>query len=334
MRIALLGSGSWGTALAQVLADNEQDVVLWGKNSDICDEINNSHQNRKFFGEQKLNPKVKASTDTSVLNDCDIYVLTVPTTAIENVLEHVKEHAKRPFYIVNTAKGYHPLTFERMSEVIVRCLQGYPVIDVVSLIGPSLAEEVVERMLTTVNAVCCNEKSASLIQHLFSNDYLRVYTSTDVVGAEIGVAIKNVMAIASGVATGLGYGDNTRAALITRGLAEMTRYGVHCGGKVETYLGLCGLGDLIVTCTSTKSRNFQAGLRIGQDNSARNFLIENKKTVEGIKTAKTIYLHSKNIGVDMPIVSQIYRILYEEAIPSSCIIELMNRRLVSESKQS
>ncbi len=330
MKIAVVGSGSWGTALAQVLCDNNQDVILWGRNETEVNEINHAHQNSKYLGTLQLHPALQATTDIAVLDDCDIYVLTVPTKAMEDVLIMLKARMKRPCYVINTAKGFHPNTMERMSEVIRRCLQDSPMIDIVSLIGPSLAEEVAVRMLTTVNAVCVNETSAVLVQQLFSNEYLRVYTSTDEVGAEIGVALKNVMAIASGVACGLGYGDNTRAALLTRGLAEMTRYGLQCGGRVETYLGLCGLGDLILTCTSVKSRNYQAGYQIGIDNQAALFLDHNKKTVEGIKTAETIYLHSLELGVDMPIVTQVYRILFEGAIPSECIIELMNRRLISE----
>lgn len=185
-------------------------------------------------------------------------------------------------------------------------------------------------MLTTVNAVSSDEESAKIVQELFSNSYFRVYTNTDVIGAEIGVAIKNVMAIASGILSGIGQGDNARAALMTRGLAEIARYGVFFGGKPETFLGLDGVGDLIVTCTSVHSRNFQAGLKIGKDNSALEFLKNNKYTVEGIKACKVVYEESIKNNIVMPITEQVYKILYEGKKPTDAVEDLMSRDLKSE----
>ena len=330
MKVSVIGSGSWGTALAQVLADNQIDVIIYGRDLEQVNDINENHKNSVFFDDYKLNDNLKATSNFIDILDSNIFLLAVPTIAIEDICLKIKESVNQSYYIINVAKGFHPKTFERMSVVIKNALKDTPLIDVVSLIGPSHAEEVVQRMLTAVNAVCENEDSAKMVQQLFSNNYLRVYTNTDVIGAELGVAIKNSIALASGMISGLGYGDNTRAALITRGLAEMTRYGIKCGGKMETYLGLCGLGDLIVTCTSKHSRNFQAGYAIGKANDATEFLKTNTKTVEGINTAKAIYFHAKEIDVDMPIVNQIYRVLFENAVPSTCIEELMNRKLISE----
>jgi glycerol-3-phosphate dehydrogenase (NAD(P)+) len=201
---------------------------------------------------------------------------------------------------------------------------------VVSLIGPSHAEEVILRKLTVINAVSEDEEAAKIIQKLFSNDYFRVYRNTDVIGAEVGVAMKNVMAIASGILEGIGQGDNAKAALMTRGLAEMTRFGVRQGGREETFLGLDGVGDLIVTCTSRHSRNFMAGYQIGLDGGAEKFLKENKKTVEGILACKVVHEEALRQGIELPITAQVYAVLYENKKPAEALAGLMNRELKAE----
>ena len=329
MKICVLGSGSWGTALAQVLADNGHHVVIWGKNEEEVADLK-LHRNTKYFPEVLINPDIEATVDFNVITEADILLFAVPTGAVEEISCRVAEVMKKPFHVINVAKGFHPVTHHRMSEVIKENIPADLLKDVVSLIGPSHAEEVILRRLTAVNAVCENEDSAKVIQQLFSNDYFRVYRNTDVVGAETGVAIKNIMAIASGILTGLNEGDNARAALMTRGLAEMSRYGIAQGGKAETYLGLTGVGDLIVTCTSEHSRNFQAGLLIGRHDSADIFWKTNKKTVEGVKAAKVIYEEARKKNISMPITEQVYRVLYEEEKPSHAIKILMARELKSE----
>ena len=198
------------------------------------------------------------------------------------------------------------------------------------LSGPSHAEEVVIRLLTTIDAVSLKEEDAQVIQRTFSNNYLRIYTGDDEIGSELGVAIKNVMAIASGILSGLGYQDNTRAALITRGLQEMIRYGVFFGGKQQTFMGLTGIGDLIVTCTSIHSRNFEAGYQIGKENDVTNFLKYNKKTVEGVRTAKIVHKVAKENNIDMPICEEVYQILFEGKEPKTCANDLMLRELKKE----
>ena len=217
-----------------------------------------------------------------------------------------------------------------MSEVIHRCISKEHLSSVVSLIGPSHAEEVVIRLLTTIDAVSLKEEDAQVIQRTFSNNYLRIYTGDDEIGSELGVAIKNVMAIASGILSGLGYQDNTRAALITRGLQEMIRYGVFFGGKQQTFMGLTGIGDLIVTCTSIHSRNFEAGYQIGKENDVTNFLKYNKKTVEGVRTAKIVHKVAKENNIDMPICEEVYQILFEGKEPKTCANDLMLRELKKE----
>ena len=329
MNIRVLGTGSWGSALAQTLADNGHHVVMWGIDENEVNDIENNHHNTKYF-EAEINHDVHATTDINCVKDADVILVAVPSGALDSVLHQVCSLTEKKVIIINVAKGFHPETHERLSEVIKRLVPEEKREAVVSLIGPSHAEEVIIRKLTCLNAVSDNEEAAKTIQEIFSNDYFRVYRNTDVIGAEIGVAVKNIMAIASGILEGIGQGDNARAALMTRGLAEMMRYGVALGGKKETYLGLDGVGDLIVTCTSMHSRNFTAGLQIGKDGSAENFWKENKRTVEGVAACKVIYEEAHKRGIDMPITDQVYGILYEGKSPEQCIKTLMSRSLKSE----
>ncbi len=329
MKVSILGSGSWGTALAQVLADNNIDVLIWGIQQKEVDDININHKNSKFF-DVVINPLIKATTDLKQIKGSDIVLLAVPTGAVDETCKKLNEVLDKETIIINVSKGFHPVTHERISEVIKRIIKPEYLKSVVSLIGPSHAEEVILRLVTTVNAVSDCEESATLVQQIFSNNYFRVYRNYDVIGAETGVAIKNIMAIASGIITGIGQGDNARAALMTRGLAEMTRYGVYFGGKTETYLGLDGVGDLIVTCTSVHSRNYQAGLQIGKANGAKEFMETNKATVEGIMAAKVIHEEAIKNNISMPITEQVYKVLYEGMKPKDAAENLMSRDLKDE----
>jgi glycerol-3-phosphate dehydrogenase (NAD(P)+) len=330
MKTVVIGSGSWGTALAQVLADNKEEVIIYGIEKSEIDDINLNHENSKYFEGVELNPNLKATDDITVVKDADIVLLAVPTFAIEGICLQIDPYLKNNIIVVNVSKGFHPETSERMSEVIRRCISKEHLSSVVSLIGPSHAEEVVIRLLTTIDAVSLKEEDAQAIQRTFSNNYLRIYTGDDEIGSELGVAIKNVMAIASGILSGLGYQDNTRAALITRGLQEMIRYGVFFGGKQQTFMGLTGIGDLIVTCASVHSRNFEAGYQIGKENDVTNFLKYNKKTVEGVRTAKIVHKVAKENNIDMPICEEVYQILFEGKEPKTCANDLMLRELKKE----
>lgn len=330
MKTVVIGSGSWGTALAQVLADNKEEVIIYGIEKSEIDDINLNHENSKYFEGVELNPNLKATDDITVVKGADIVLLAVPTFAIEGICLQIDPYLKNNIIVVNVSKGFHPETSERMSEVIRRCISKEHLSSVVSLIGPSHAEEVVIRLLTTIDAVSLKEEDAQVIQRTFSNNYLRIYTGDDEIGSELGVAIKNVMAIASGILSGLGYQDNTRAALITRGLQEMIRYGVFFGGKQQTFMGLTGIGDLIVTCTSIHSRNFEAGYQIGKENDVTNFLKYNKKTVEGVRTAKIVHKVAKENNIDMPICEEVYQILFEGKEPKTCANDLMLRELKKE----
>lgn len=330
MKTVVIGSGSWGTGLAQVLCDNKKDVIIYGNCESEINDIEQNHRNSKFFDDVEINLELHATMDINVVKDADMIVLSVPTIAIESVCRQINPLIKEKTIIVNASKGFHPETFERMSCVIRNNISEEKLSSVVSLIGPSHAEEVVIRMLTTICAVSLNEEDAKTVQQEFSNNYLRVYTGTDEIGSEVGVALKNAIAVASGVLYGLGYGDNTRAALITRGLMEMTRFGIAMGGKQETFMGLTGMGDLIVTCTSKHSRNFQAGYEIGKADDAQIFWDTNTKTVEGVRTAKAVHELAAKMNIEMPIITQIYEVLYEGKKPSESAVDLMMRDLKSE----
>ena len=331
MKTVVIGSGSWGTGLGQVLCDNGREVIIYGNCKEQIDDIEQNHRNAMFFEDVQLNPDLHATMDVNVVKDADVVVLSVPTIAIESVCRQIDPLLKGKVIIVKTTKGFHHETKERMSQVIRRFISEEHLSSVVSLIGPSHAEEVVIRMLTTICAVSLRHEDAVVIQELFSNDYFRVYTGSDEIGSEVGVALKNAIAVASGVLSGLGYGDNTRAALMTRGLAEMIRFGTAMGGKPETFMGLTGIGDLIVTCSSRHSRNFQAGYEIGKANDAQAFWKYNKKTVEGVRTAKVVYELAQQMHIDMPITSEIYKVLYENKDPKQSARDLMLRDLKPEA---
>lgn len=332
MKLAIIGSGAWGTALGQVLADNGHEPLIWGKNPAEVDDINQRHQNVKYLGEVvHVHAGVKASHDLeTVLKGQKFIVLTVPSHAMRDVLNRIAPLLQRKVIVINGTKGFDPSTNKRMSELIRELIPSHLLRGIVSLIGPSHAEEVVVRHLTLVTATSKSKPLAQKVANLFSNKYFRVYIQRDEIGAEIGVGMKNAIAIASGIVEGLGLGDNARAALITRGLHEMVRFGTFFGGKTKTYLGLTGLGDLSVTCYSFHSRNFKAGLQIGKDDSAERFLKTNTMTVEGIRAAKTIYEMAKANNISIPIVEAVYRVLYEKRKPSDMVAEMMSRPLKAE----
>ncbi len=329
MKVGVIGTGSWGTALAQVLCDNNTDVLIWGRSASEVDSINNEHK-LSYLGDVLLNENLKATKDIKDLLKSDVIIMATPTGAIDSVCEMINDNFEKPLIIVNVAKGFHAATNERLSVAIKRLIKPQLLKGVVSLIGPTHAEEVILRLETAITAVSDDIELARDVQALFANDYFRVYTNTDVIGAEVGAAVKNVIALASGMLEGIGLGDNARAALITRGLTEIRRLGVAMGGNDQTFFGLTGVGDLIVTATSVHSRNFQAGKLIGQHNSADYFWENNQKTVEGVKAAKVVKDLAIKYNVSMPISNEIYSVLYEKQSPKDAVNKLMNRTLKSE----
>ena len=331
-KVAVLGTGSWATALSRVLYDNGHTVMMYGVDALQIEDINLRHENTQFFKGIILEEGIQATLRLEeAMQDAKYLLITIPTQFVKETLEKVKPLLTEKITVVNASKGFDLGTNMRMSDTIRNVLDETLIDPVVSLIGPSHAEEVVIRMLTTVCAVSLDDAIAKKVQHLFSNDYFRVYRMDDEIGAEYGVAIKNVIAVAAGVISGLGYGDNTKAALITRGLAEMVRYGMKKGGQLETYMGLTGVGDLIVTCSSEHSRNFQAGLDIGRTNDAKTFMQNNTKTCEGIRTCIVIHEDAKKYqDIEIPIINAIYNVLYKGKIPADEIKKLMQRELKAE----
>ena len=332
--IAVIGSGTWGTALAQVADDNGHKVTIYGHNPGQVNDINNNHKNSFYFGEEiTLSPSLKATTNLAeAIKDADIILISVPSAALRSVLNEINDVLDHPAIFINTAKGFDTEKNQRLSFVFKGVIAPEKLKGFVSLIGPSHAEEVIVRDTTCICAVSLDEKASKYVAETFSNQYFRVYLNNDEVGSEIGVAMKIAIALASGILEGLGYGDNARAALCTRGLAEIVRFGVSQGGKPETYLGLTGLGDLVVTCYSFHSRNFTAGMEIGKDDSAKHFMETNTKTVEGIRTVKVIFEMALASGVDVPIIDALYAVIYGGAKPSELVGTLMSRPLKKEGK--
>lgn len=331
MKVGFIGSGAWATALANVVTDNKHEAVVYGISKEEVDDINKHHRNSKYFDKVNINKNIKATMFIEdAVEDSDVIVIAVPSSQIRVVLEKIQKHINSNPIILNVSKGFDNQTHKRLSEIIKESLDASIIKGVVTLIGPSYAEEVVVRYYTAISAVSSSIECAEEIQKLFSNNYFRVYTNDDEIGAEVGAGIKNVIAIASGILEGLGYRDNSRAALITRGLAEITRYGVAIGANQKTFLGLTGIGDLFLTCSSFTSRNYSCGVAIGKQDGADEFLKNNTKTIEGIHACKIIYNSSKKLGIDMPITQAVYEVIYENKKPSIAIVELMGRSLKSE----
>ncbi|MFK2824224.1 NAD(P)H-dependent glycerol-3-phosphate dehydrogenase [Bacillus sp. B190/17] len=330
-RIAIVGAGSWGTALAIVLADNGHEVRLWMHNKDRVNEINERHTNSQYLPGIELPVNIIASDSlVQVLDGLDTVVLAVPTKAIREVLQSIKQIQKTPLTIVHVSKGIEPNTLMRISEMIKEELPEELCSDIVVLSGPSHAEEVSLRHPTTVTASSENMQAAERIQDIFMNQHFRVYTNTDVVGVEIGGALKNVIALAAGLSDGLGYGDNAKAALITRGLAEIARLGTKMGANPLTFSGLAGIGDLIVTCTSVHSRNWRAGNMLGKGQKLQDVLESMGMVVEGVRTTRAARQLSVKYDVEMPITEALYRILFEGQEPKAAVDELMARMKTNE----
>ena len=329
--VAVLGSGAWGTVIASMLADANHNVKIYGVISSEIDEINSKHTNQKYLGNNfKVNCSVIASLDFDwCVENADIVVFAVPSFAIKEMAKKLIPFIKENTIIVNLAKGFDKETGKSLGEIIRKTLPIFTRKNVVSLLGPSFAEEVSEKQFTAITASAESEESAKVIQKIFSNEYFRVYTNTDTVGAEYCSSLKNIIALASGIADGLGYKVNTRSALITRGIAEIKRFVTHFGGREETCFGLAGVGDLILTCSSTTSRNYSAGYVIGST-SVENFNATNVKTVEGVYALEIAYEIAKNNGIYAPIITAIYNVIFNGKNPKDEIKNLMSSELKGE----
>ena len=327
-RISVIGAGSWGIALANLLAGNGHDVTVWSIMKDEIDMLDKNHEHLDKLPGVKLNDSIKYTTDLEkACKEKDILVLAVPS-----VYTRSTSHSMAPFItdgqiIVNVAKGVEENTLLTLSEIIT---EEIPNANVCVLSGPSHAEEVGRGLPTTVVVGSKDQKTAEYLQDTFMNDFFRVYTSSDILGIELGGALKNVVALAAGIADGLGYGDNAKAALITRGISEIARLGIAMGGQFETFCGLTGIGDLIVTCASMHSRNRRAGILIGQGKSAKEAMDEVKMVVEGVYSAKAAMGLSRKYNVDLPIIAEVNKILFENKPPKDGGRCLMNREKKDE----
>ncbi|PEJ53759.1 MULTISPECIES: NAD(P)H-dependent glycerol-3-phosphate dehydrogenase [unclassified Bacillus (in: firmicutes)] len=325
-KISVLGAGSWGTALAMVLSDNGHSVTLWGNNANQINEINDDHTNKKYLPEIELPQSLKATVNLNeAINGAKYILLVVPTKAIREVCQKLNNELTEEVTIIHASKGIEPDTSKRVSEMISEEINPKLLKSVVVLSGPSHAEEVALRHPTTVTSASENMDEAEYVQDLFSNGYFRVYTNEDVIGVEIGGALKNIIALAAGITDGLGYGDNAKAALMTRGLAEIIRLGKTMGANTQTFAGLTGMGDLIVTCTSVHSRNWRAGNLLGKGQSLEEVLDNMGMIVEGVRTTKAAYQLAKQANVEMPIVNELYAVLFENKNPKLAVDALMSR---------
>lgn len=331
-QVTVVGAGSWGTALALILHDNGYKVNIYGNDERQINEINEHHTNKLFLKEGNIPEDIKAYLDLKeAINESDAILLVVPTKVIRSVIKEINKVLDKPVLIINASKGIEPETHKRVSEIVYEEIDTSKIRGFAALTGPSHAEEVIVRQLTVVAAASDDNEVAKEVQQMFNNgEYFRVYTLNDLIGAELGGALKNIIALAAGIVAGLGYGDNAKAALITRGLVEMRRLAVKAGAKDETLFGLTGLGDLIVTATSKHSRNWNAGYKIGSGSNLEETLKGMTMVVEGVRSCEAAYQWAKKLDVEMPITFAVHDIIFNCVDPRVKACELINRDLKAE----
>lgn len=337
VRIAVLGAGSWGTVFANVIADAADlareegsgrppvDVVLWGRRTSVVDAVNNKHENPDYFPGLALNPRLRATTDASgAVAEADVVVLAVPSQSLRDNLAAWKPHLPEDAVVVSLMKGVELGTRMRVSEIISEVL-GCSSERVAVVSGPNLAREIAERQPATAVVACPHEATAVRLQKLFKSAYFRPYTSTDLVGVEVGGAMKNVIALAVGVAEGMGLKDNTKASLITRGLAETTRLAVALGADEHTLSGLAGMGDLVATCSSPLSRNRTFGEKLGAGMTLDEAVGQMNQTAEGVKSSESVLGLGWAHGVDMPITESVVKMMHHDLSPADALVGFMSR---------
>ncbi|MCD8214927.1 MAG: NAD(P)H-dependent glycerol-3-phosphate dehydrogenase [Clostridiales bacterium] len=327
-KITVIGSGSWGTALACTLSENGHRVTLWSFLEREAENLRRDGENKEFLPGVKIPENIKITTDLSCTKGADMVVFAVPSKFVRDNARKFSPNIDGGTIVVNVAKGLEESSLKRLSEVIK---EEIPQCRIAVLSGPSHAEEVGRGIPTACAAVSEDIETARIVQDTFINRKFRIYVNTDIIGVEIGAALKNLIALAAGVCDGIGFGDNTKAALMTRGLAEITRLGVKMGADRETFYGLTGVGDLIVTCTSMHSRNRRAGILIGRGKTLKETLDEVHMVVEGVNTAEAAYKLAEKYNVEMPITTEIHKVLYEGEDPKQAVITLMTRDKTHES---
>lgn len=333
-KIAVLGAGSWGSVLANLLVGNNEEVMLWSRDSEQVVTMNRWHINPQYMKDFKYSPDLKATDDMEeAVRDAEYILMVIPTKGLREVagnLNKILVKLDQKPLLIHATKGLEQETYKRPSQMLAEEIDEDHRQDIVVLSGPSHAEDVAIQDMTAVTAACANLTVAERVQKLFSNNFFRVYTNDDVIGAEFGGALKNIIAIGAGALQGLGYKDNARAALITRGLAEIRRLGVAFGANPFTFIGLSGVGDLVVTATSKNSRNWRAGYQLGQGRQLEDVISNMGMVIEGIYTAKAAYELAQKRNVKMPITEALYRVLYEGEDIETAITNLMSRKATSE----
>jgi glycerol-3-phosphate dehydrogenase (NAD(P)+) len=327
VRIGVVGGGSWGTALAHHMALKGIDVDLWVREEDVYYQIKGKRINETFLPGIKLSKAIRpVQSFNEVSRGKDLLLIVVPSNFFRNILTELSPFLSSSTPLVVGTKGIENETLMTMSQVVESALPGDWGNNFVCLSGPSFAREVCDKHPTAVTLASRNKELATYLQGLFSTDYFRVYTTQDVIGVELGGALKNVIAIAAGASDGLGFGSNARAALITRGLAEITRLGVSMGAKPLTFAGLTGIGDLILTCTGDLSRNRMVGLKISEGVPVEEIISGMKMIAEGIKTSMSAYNLAKKMGIQMPISTEVYNVIYKGKDPRKAVKDLMTRQ--------
>ena len=327
-KVTVIGSGSWGTALAVMLDKYGHDVTIWSWKEEEAQAIKDNHEHKEYLPGIEIKESIKIVTDPKeAILGAEIVLSAIPSKFVRSSILNFVPFFNESQIIVNVAKGFEDNTLLRLSEVIEECV---PQCAVCTLVGPSHAEEVGRGVPTACVISCKDMEVAKMVQNEFVNPTFRLYTNDDMIGMEVGAALKNVIALAAGISDGLGFGDNTKAALMTRGITEIGRLGVAMGAKAETFAGLSGIGDLIVTCTSMHSRNRRAGIMLGEGKSLTETLDDVHMVVEGVHTAKAAYDLSIRYGVDMPITRHINEVLFEGKTPKEAVLKLMLREQKSE----
>jgi glycerol-3-phosphate dehydrogenase (NAD(P)+) len=333
-KIAVIGAGSWGTAIAGVVAGKGLQTVLWGHHSGHVATLIRDRENIKYLpGYHFVDSLHLTSNLRSAVEGSEIVCMVVPSHGFRKVFEEIVPLLERKCLIVSAVKGIENETLMTMTQIMTEVLGAElqeKEISLAVLSGPSFAKEVAQGMPTAVTIGCCQIEKAQRLQHIFGTEWFRVYASSDIIGLEISAAVKNIIAIAAGISDGLGYGLNSRAALITRGLSEITRLGVLMGADPQTFFGLSGLGDLVLTCTGDLSRNRTVGLKLGQGKELSDILHEMEMVAEGVKTTQSVYELARRFQVDMPILEQVYSILYKKKDCSSAVLDLLTRKMKIE----
>jgi glycerol-3-phosphate dehydrogenase (NAD(P)+) len=331
INVAVLGAGAWGTALAKLLADKQHPTRIWSHRPDLVTQINEGRVNARYLPSAELPPNLVASADLEeTLRGADLVVTVVPSHALRGVMREARPFMPPSALICSATKGIENESLALMSEVLLQELGHATQPRLTYLSGPSFAKEVAQRQPTVVVVAGTSESETEAVQRAFATDRFRVYSSSDVIGVEIGGALKNVIAIAAGAGDGLGFGHNSRAALITRGLSEIGKLAARRGANPLTVAGLSGMGDLVLTCTGELSRNRTVGYEMGKGRSLDDVLATLGHVAEGVKTAKSAYDLGIKLDVDMPITQEVYRVLYEQKSPRQAVADLMTRALSRE----